>query len=271
MIHLKNKEEILLLKKSSILVSKTLGVLAKEIRPGIHTVYLDRLAKEYICDNGGKPAFLGLYGFPNTICASLNNDIVHGLPNKKYLKEGDLLSIDCGVIMNGYCGDQAYTFSIGEITSKQKHLLNITKKSLYRGIKSCLIGGYIGDIGYNIQKYVEDNSLHIVKDLVGHGIGRKLHEDPYIPNYGLLNTGEKIINGMVLSIEPMVNIGTDKIKYLNDGWTITTFDGSLSAHYEHNVAVFNNCTFLLSTYKYVNLALGIEFDKEESKFYDILL
>lgn len=264
MIKLKNKEEIILLQKSAVLTSKTLGFLAKEIKPGINSLRLNKLAEEYIRDHGGVPAFLGLYGFPYSICVSLNNDIVHGVPNNTIIKNSDLVSIDCGVIMDGYCSDQAYTFHVGSnVTKSKKKLLDITKNSLYKGIKACLVDGFIGDIGYNIQSYVENEGFFIVKDLVGHGIGKKLHEDPYVPNYGKLHTRDKIVNGMVLSIEPMVNIGTSKIKYLNDGWTISTLDGSLSAHFEHNVAVFNNCTYLLSTYKYIYEALGILSNEED--------
>ncbi|WGH27134.1 MAG: type I methionyl aminopeptidase [Candidatus Shikimatogenerans bostrichidophilus] len=248
---IKSKEEIYLIKKSSLLTSKTLGILSNYIYPGINLLKLDKIAYEYINDNGGKPAFLGLYNFPNTLCTSVNNEIVHGIPKNKFLKNGDIISIDCGVLMNNYYGEHAYTFKVGNINNLTKKLLKYTKNSLYIGINECKYGNKIGDIGYKINKYISSKGFNIVKDLVGHGIGKQLHELPYIPNYGKKNTGLKLKNGMVLSIEPMVNIGSHKIKLSKDKWTYKTIDNSLSAHYEHNIAIINNKPILLSTFKYI--------------------
>lgn len=256
---IKTIEEINLIKKSALLVSKTLGMIAKEIQPGINTLYLDNIAEEFIRDNGGIPAFLGLYDFPNTLCVSPNEQVVHGIPNHIPLKEGDIVSIDCGVLMNGYYADQAYTFEVGDVDYEIKKLLEVTKTSLYLGIEECKIGNRIGDVGYTIQKYVESHGYTIVKELVGHGIGKMIHEKPQVPNYGKKGTGQKIIDGMVLAIEPMVNKGTDKIRYHKDGWTITTLDSKISSHYEHNVAVINGIPSLLSTFKYIYKSLGISY------------
>ncbi|WOX79141.1 type I methionyl aminopeptidase [Candidatus Shikimatogenerans bostrichidophilus] len=249
---IKNKEEIKLIKKSSILTSKTLGIMSEYIKPGVNLLKLDKIAYEYINDNGGKPAFLGLYNYPNTICTSINNEVVHGIPRNINLKEGDIISIDCGVLMNKYYGEHAYTFGVGEISKIKKKLLKYTKKSLYIGIKESKIGKRIGDIGYKINKFITNKGFKVVKDLFGHGIGRKIHEYPNIPNYGKKNTGIKIKNGMVLSIEPIVNQGTSKIKLSKDKWTYLTKDNLLSAHYEHNIAIIDNKTKILSTFKYIN-------------------
>lgn len=240
-----------------------MGMIAKEIKPGINTLFLDKIAEEYIRDHGGTPAFLGLYGFPNSICASINNTVVHAPPNQTIIKEGDILSIDCGVLMNHYYSDQAYTFEIGEVDNNIKNLLEKTKKALYFGIKHCVFNGFIGDIGFYIQKYIENNGFFVVKDLVGHGIGKNIHEEPHVPNYGKLGKGLKIKNGLVLAIEPMVNMKSSKVVFLNDGWTVITYDGMPSAHYEQNVAIMNNKTYLLSTYKYIYKALGVSSDEED--------
>lgn len=260
---LKNIQEIELIKKSSLLVSKTLGMLAKEIKPGINPLYLDNIAEHFIRDHGGVPAFLGLYNFPNTLCISPNEQVVHGIPNKNPLKDGDIVSIDCGVLMNGYYGDQAYTFEVGNINIEIKKLLEITKNSLYLGIKECKIGNSIGDIGYAIQNYIEKYNYSVVKELVGHGIGKMIHEEPQVPNYGKKGKGQKILEGMVLSIEPMINKGTDEVIHHKDGWTITTLDSNPSSHYEHNIAVINGKPSLLSTFKYIYESLGIS-SKEEN-------
>lgn len=262
MIHLKNIEEIELIRQSSLLVSKTLGMLAKEIKPGINTIYLNNLAEEFIRDHNGIPAFLGLYGFSHTICASPNEQIVHGIPNKIPLCDGDILSIDCGVLLNNYYGDQAYTFEVGIVDFHIKKLLEITKKSLYLGISECKKGNYIGDISFAIQNYIEKNGYSVVKELVGHGLGKKLHEDPQVPNYGEKGEGEKLNNGLVLSIEPMVNKGTDLVIFHKDGWTVTTADYQPSAHFEHNVVIINKNPHLLSTFKYIYEVLGINSNEE---------
>lgn len=262
---IKKTEEIELIKKSSLLVSKTLGILAKEIQPGINTLYLDNIAEQFIRDNGGIPAFLGLYNFPNTLCVSPNEQVVHGIPNKIPLKEGDIISIDCGVLMNGYYGDQAYTFEVGDVNIEIKKLLKVTKKALYLGIKECKIGNHIGNIGFAIQNYVEKHGYSVVRELVGHGLGKMIHEDPQVPNYGKKGQGQKIFEGMVLAIEPMVNKGSNKIIQHKDGWTITTLDSSISSHYEHNIAIINGTPSLLSTFKYIYKSLGI-FSTEENLY-----
>lgn len=265
MIYIKNLEEVYFIKESSQLASKMLGMLATEISPGKETLSLDKLAEEFIRDNGGIPAFIGLYDFPNSICVSINEQIVHGIPNHKPLSEGDIVSIDCGVLINGYYGDVAYTFKVGDIDITTKKLLEVTKRSLYIGISSCKKGYYIGDIGNKIQNYVEEKGYEVVRELVGHGLGKSIHEDPIIPNYGKKGFGEKIIEGLVLSIEPMVNQGFNNIKHNKDGWTISTLDKQLSAHYEHNIAFINERTVLLSTYRYIYDSLGI-ISKEEEPF-----
>ncbi|WGH25382.1 MAG: type I methionyl aminopeptidase [Candidatus Shikimatogenerans bostrichidophilus] len=254
---IKNIKEIKIIKENAKLSSKTLGVLTNYIKPGINLLFLDKIAKEYIIDNGGYPAFLGLYNYPYTICTSINYEVVHGLPRNKILKEGDIISIDCGVLKNKYYSDNAYTYGVGKISKENKNLLKITLKSLYIGIKSCKIGYKIGNIGYHINKYItkKNKNLYVVKDLVGHGIGTNLHELPNIPNYGKKNTGMYLHNGMVFSIEPMVNIGTNKIKLDKDGWTYKTSNLKPSAHYEHNIAIINNKPVILSTFKYINRIL----------------
>ncbi|MBN08807.1 MAG: type I methionyl aminopeptidase [Flavobacteriaceae bacterium] len=261
-VNLKSIEEIELMAESALLVSKTLGMLAAEIKPGINTLYLDNLAEAFIRDHNAKPGFLGLYDFPNTLCVSPNEQVVHGIPNETLLKEGDIISIDCGVFKNGFYGDHAYTFFVGEINYKTKKLLDITKQSLYNGINKFRKGNRIGDIGYEIQSYCESNGYGVVRELVGHGIGISMHEAPEVPNYGKRGKGKKIENGMVLAIEPMINMGSHKIKQLEDGWTIITEDGLPSAHFEHNVALIDGKPKLLSTFKYIEEALGIKSNQE---------
>ena len=263
MIVVKTKEEIELMRESALIVSKTLGVLAKEVKPGISTLELDKIAEEHIRDHGAIPGFLGLYDFPNTLCMSPNNQVVHGFPTKDPLKEGDIISIDCGALKNGFYGDHAYTFAVGEIDPETEKLLQVTKESLYVGIKEFKLGNRVGDVGYAIQKYCEDHGYGVVRELVGHGLGSKMHEDPEMPNYGRRGKGKKFIEGMVVAIEPMINMGTHRIKQHRHGWTITTLDNKPSAHFEHDVALVNGKPELLSTFAYVNEALGIESDEEE--------
>ncbi|MCK5469843.1 MAG: type I methionyl aminopeptidase [Cyclobacteriaceae bacterium] len=251
MIKLKSKEEIELMRQSAQLVSKTLGMLASEIRPGVTTLYLDNLAEIYIRDHQAVPGFLGLYNFPNTLCMSLNEQVVHGIPNNKPLVDGDIISIDCGVLRNGYYGDHAYTFTVGEIAPEVQQLLDVTKKSLYLGIEQMVAGNRIGDISFAIQRYTEKHGYGVVRELVGHGLGKKMHESPEVPNYGKRGRGSIIKNGLVLAIEPMINLGTRKVKQLSDGWTIVTSDGKPSAHFEHNVAVINGRPEILSTFDYI--------------------
>ena len=255
MIKLKTREEIELMRQSAQLVSKTLGTLATEIRPGITTLYLDNLAETFIRDHQAIPGFLGLYDFPNTLCISVNEQVVHGIPNKKPLIEGDIVSIDCGVLKKGYYGDHAYTFAVGEIDPKIQQLLEITKESLYLGIEQMVSGNRIGDISFAIQRFTERHGYGVVRELVGHGLGKEMHESPEVPNYGKRGRGTVIKNGLVLAIEPMINLGTRKVKQLSDGWTIITADRKPSAHFEHNVAVVDGKPDILSTFDYIEEAL----------------
>ncbi|MCB9426063.1 MAG: type I methionyl aminopeptidase [Flavobacteriales bacterium] len=263
MIVLKTPEEIELMRESALIVSKTLGVLAGEVKPGITTLALDKIAEEHIRDLGAEPGFLGLYGFPNTLCMSPNAQVVHGIPNNKPLEEGDIISIDCGALKNGFYGDHAYTFEVGEVKESTKKLLQVTKESLYIGIKLMQAGNRVGDVGAAIQEYTESHGYGVVRELVGHGLGRKMHEDPEFPNYGKKGRGKVLANGMVIAIEPMINGGTRHIKQLKDGWTILTADGAPSAHFEHNVAIVDGKPELLSTFQYIYQALGITSDEEE--------
>lgn len=263
MANVKTREEIEMMRESALIVSKTLGILAKEVKPGVTSLFLDKIAEEYIRSQNAVPGFLGLYDFPNTLCVSPNAQIVHGIPNDTPLKEGDILSVDCGVLKNGFYGDHAYTFSVGEIQKETNDLLKTTKESLYEGIRQFKAGNRVGDIGYAIQKYCEDRGYGVVRELVGHGLGKKMHEDPEIPNYGRRGSGKKLTNGMVIAIEPMINLGTRRIRQLNDGWTILTKDGKPSAHFEHNIAIIDDKPALLSTFKYIYEALGIESCEED--------
>jgi methionyl aminopeptidase len=263
MVKIKSAEEIELMRESALLVSRTLGMLAKEIKPGITGLYLDRLAEAFIRDHGAEPGFLGMYDFPNTLNLSPNAQIVHGIPNTEPLKEGDILSVDCGVLKNGYYGDHAYTFEIGEVEQHTRKLLRVTKESLYVGIREFREGNRVGDVAFAIQQHCESHGYGVVRELVGHGLGKKLHEAPEMPNYGKRGRGKKFAEGMVVAIEPMINMGTRRIQQLNDGWTILTADGKPSAHFEHNVAIVNGRPELLSTFQYIYDALGIESDEEE--------
>lgn len=263
MIKIKTKEEIELIRESALIVSKTLGMLASEVKQGVTTLHLDKLAEEFIRDHGAQPGFLGLYDFPNTLCMSPNAQVVHGIPNNKPLEEGDIISIDCGALKNDFYGDHAYTFEVGEVNEETKKLLTITKESLYVGIREFRAGNRVGDVGFAIQQYCEAQGYGVVRELVGHGLGKKMHEDPEMPNYGKRGRGKQFKEGMVVAIEPMINLGTHKIKQLKDGWTILTLDGRPSAHFEHDVAIVNGKPELLSTFKYIYEALGIESDEED--------
>jgi len=263
MIITKNKEELELMRESAQIVSKTLGVVAKEIKPGVTTLQLDKIAEEFIRSEGAVPGFLGLYDFPNTLCMSPNAQVVHGIPNDKPLEEGNIISVDCGAIKNGYYGDHAYTFEVGEVSAEIKQLLKVTKESLYIGIKEFKIGNRVGDVGYAIQKHAEDHGYGVVRELVGHGIGKTMHEDPEMPNYGKRGRGKKFIEGMTVAIEPMINLGTKNIKQLRDGWTILTADGKPSAHFEHDVALVDGNPQLLSTFDYIYESLGIKSEEED--------
>ena len=263
MIITKTRDEIELMRESALIVSKTLGMLAKEVKPGVTTLQLDKLAEDFIRSEGAIPGFLGLYDFPNTLCMSPNDQVVHGIPNKTPLKEGEIISIDCGALKNEFYGDHAYTFAVGEIKPEVQKLLDVTRESLYVGIRELKVGNRVGDVGFAIQKFTEDHGYGVVRELVGHGLGRVMHEDPEMPNYGRRGRGKKFIEGMVVAIEPMTNMGTHKIRQHNDGWTITTLDGKPSAHFEHDVAIINGNPEILSTFKYVHDALGIVTNEED--------
>ncbi len=263
MIIPKTKEEIEKMREAAQVVSKTLGMLAKEVKPGVTTLYLDKLAEEFIRDHDAIPGFLGLYDFPNTLCVSPNAQVVHGIPNDTPLQEGDIISIDCGAIKHDFYGDHAYTFPVGEVTPEVDKLLHITKESLYVGIREFKIGNRVGDVGYAIQQYCEKEGYGVVRELVGHGLGKTMHEDPEMPNYGRRGRGKKFVEGMTVAIEPMINMGTKNIKQLKDGWTILTRDGKPSAHFEHDVALVDGKPKLLSTFDYIYEALGIESDEED--------
>ncbi len=265
MIIPKSREEIELMRESALIVSKTLGMLAPKIQPGVTTLELDKLAEEFIRDHGAEPGFLGLYDFPNSLCMSPNAQVVHGIPNDTPLKDGDIISIDCGAIKNGFYGDHAYTFEVGEVTPEVKKLLEVTKESLYIGIREFKAGNRVGDVGYAIQKYTEDHGYGVVRELVGHGLGKTMHEDPEMPNYGRRGRGKKFVEGMVVAIEPMINLGTKRIKQLPDGWTILTADNKPSAHFEHDVALIDGKPELLSTFKFIYESLKIK-TKEEDEF-----
>lgn len=262
MIKIKTLEEIELMRESALIVSKTLGMLASEVKPGVTTLQLDGMAETFIRDHGAVPGFLGLYDFPNSLCMSPNAQVVHGIPNNTPLVEGDIISIDCGALKNGFYGDHAYTFEVGEVDAETKKLLQVTKESLYVGIREFKIGNRVGDVGYAIQQYTESRGYGVVRELVGHGLGREMHEDPEMPNYGKRGRGKKFVEGMVVAIEPMINLGTRRIKQLKDGWTILTADNKPSAHFEHDVAIIDGKPEILSTFAYIYEALGLESDEE---------
>ena len=251
MVFIKTEEEIELLKESNLLVSKTLAEVAKYIAPGVSTLKLDGIARQFILDHKAKPGFLGYKGFPNTLCTSINHQVVHGIPSKYELQEGDIISIDCGVKFNGYYGDSAYTFPVGEISDEVRQLLVATKQSLEKGVEMAVTGKRIGDIGYAVQAHAEANGYSVVRELVGHGIGKNLHEAPEVPNYGRRGSGTKLKKGMVVCIEPMINMGARKVKQENDGWTVSTVDKMPSAHFEYAIAVDNVKPRVLSTFKYI--------------------
>ena len=256
MIQYKSREEIELIRTSALLVSKTLGLMASLIKPGVVPLDLDKIAEEFIRDNGGTPGFLGLYDYPNTLITSVNEQVVHGIPTKRPLQEGDIVGVDCGVLMNGYYGDHAYTFAVGEVSEDIKKLLKVTKESLYLGIEQAKAGNRIGDISFAIQNYTEAHGYGVVRELVGHGLGKKMHESPEVPNYGKRGKGPKLKNGVVIAIEPMINMGTRRVVQLQDGWTIVTADKQPSAHFEHDVAVVDGQPEILSTFDYVEEELA---------------
>ncbi len=254
-INYKSVEEIELIRESSLLVSKTLGEIAKVIKPGIKTIELNKLAETFIRDNGGVPAFLNYNGFPYSLCISLNNQVVHGFPGSHVLTDGDLVSVDCGVVKNKYYGDSAYTFGIGEVSDDVKTLMRVTKECLVLGIEKAVAGLRIGDIGAAVQEHAEKHGFGVVKELVGHGVGLKLHEKPEVPNYGKRGAGIKLEEGMVIAIEPMINAGRAGVKFWDDGWTVSTIDGKASAHYEHTVAINKGKADILSTFSFIEEVL----------------
>ena len=254
-INYKSVEEIELIRESALLVGKTLGEIAKVIGPGVKTIELDKLAETFIRDNGGVPAFLNYSGFPYSLCISLNNQVVHGFPSEHVLVDGDIVSVDCGAVLNKYYGDSAFTFAIGEVSEETKKLLRVTRECLDLGIEKAVVGMRIGDIGYAVQEHAESNGFGVVKELVGHGVGLKLHEKPEVPNYGKRGAGIKLEEGMVIAIEPMINGGRAGVKFWDDGWTVSTVDGKPSAHFEHTVAVMKGKADILSTFEYVDNVL----------------
>jgi len=255
MINIKTAEEIEKLRSSNLLVSKTLAEIAKNIKAGVTTEKLDVIAEEFIRDNRGIPGFLGYRGYPKTLCTSVNSQIVHGIPSNYVLRDGDIISVDCGVILDGYYGDTAYSFGVGEISEEQKKLLSVTKQSLFLGLEKAIPGGRLGDIGYAVQTYCEQAGFSVVRELVGHGIGKRLHEEPEVPNYGRRGTGARLQKGMVFCIEPMINMGKRHIFQENDGWTIRTADNLPSAHFELAVAVDTGKPDILSTFSYIDEVL----------------
>jgi methionyl aminopeptidase len=251
-LNYKSVEEIELIRESSLLVSKTLAEIAKVIGPGVKTIELNKLAETFIRDNGGVPAFLNYHGFPYSLCISMNDQVVHGFPGQRVLVDGDLVSVDCGVVLNKYIGDSAYTFAIGEVSSTVKTLMRVTMECLDLGVEKAVAGMRIGDIGYAVQEHAEKHGFGVVKELVGHGVGLQLHEKPEVPNYGKRGWGVKLEEGMVIAIEPMINAGKARVKFWDDGWTVSTIDGKPSAHYEHTVAICKGKPDILSTFSYVD-------------------
>lgn len=254
-IYYKSPEEIELIRESSLLVSKTLAEVAKLIAPGVTTLALDKLAYEFIKDHGAIPAFLNYGGFPNSLCISPNEQVVHGIPGNYVIKEGDLISVDCGVIKNNFFGDSAYTFSIGEVNSEKQKLCKVTQECLNLAIEKAVVGMRIGDIAFAVQNHAENNGFGVVRELVGHGVGVKLHEKPEVPNYGKRGSGVKLEEGMVIAIEPMINAGTAGVKFWSDGWTVTSKDNKPSAHFEHTVAVKKGKADVLSTFSLIEEVL----------------
>ena len=251
MLYLKTDEEIGLLKESNMLVSRTLAEVAKLIRPGITTLYLDRIAEEFIRDNNAVPAFKGYGGFPNTLCTSVNDEVVHGIPSNYELREGDIISVDCGVILNGWVGDSAFTFAVGEIKEEVRRLLDFTRDSLEEGVKAAIAGNRVGDISFAVQSKAESGGYSVVRELVGHGIGKKMHEPPEVPNFGRKGSGPKMEKGLVICIEPMINLGKKETLQMSDGWTIKTADGQPSAHFEYAVAVNRGKADVLTTFDFI--------------------
>lgn len=255
MLYYKTNEEIELIRESSLLVAKTLAEVAKHIRPGITTLELDKIAEQFIRDNQGVPAFLNYNGFPNSLCISVNAQVVHGIPGNEELKDGDICSVDCGAVKNGFYGDSAFTFAIGEVEAQTMELLKVTRESLMKGIEKAVAGNRMGDVSSAIQEHAESHGFSVVRELVGHGIGRHLHEKPEVPNYGKRGSGPVLKEGLVIAIEPMINMGTKAVVHERDGWTIRTADRKPSAHFEHTVAIRKGAADILSSFRYIEEVL----------------
>lgn len=251
MVKYKTREEVEIIKESAQILGKAHGEVAKLIKPGVTTLELDKVAEEFIKDHGGVPSFKNFNGFPSSLCISLNENVVHGFPSEYELREGDIISVDCGVYFKEFHSDSAYTYPVGKVSAEVEQLLKVTKESLYKGIENAVYGNRIGDIAYAIQNHVEAFGYGIVRELVGHGLGRDLHESPEVPNYGKRGKGPVLKEGLVIAIEPMINLGTRKVVQEADGWTIRTADRQPSAHFEHTVAIFKEKTEVLTTHKYI--------------------
>ncbi|HSZ72448.1 MAG TPA: type I methionyl aminopeptidase [Cytophagaceae bacterium] len=251
MIYYKTEEEIEIIKEGADILGRAHGLIARAIKPGIKTIELDKMAFDFIAESGGKPSFKGYNGFPSTLCISVNDQVVHGFPGQYELKEGDIISVDCGVFWKGFHSDSAYTYPVGKVSEEVSNLLKATKRSLYLGIENAIEGNRVGDISYAIQSYVEDFGYGVVRELVGHGVGKKLHEKPEVPNYGKRGNGPKLVSGMVIAIEPMINLGKKSIVQEEDGWTIRTSDKKPSAHFEHTVVIRKDKAEILTTFKYI--------------------
>lgn len=256
MLYLKTDEEVALLRESNMLVSRTLAEIAGLIKPGVTTLYLDSVAETYIRDKGGIPAFKGYGGFPNTLCTSVNDEVVHGIPSDYILKEGDIISVDCGVILNGWYGDSAFTFPVGNIDDETLRLLRYTRESLEEGVKEAVAGKRIGDVSWAVQQKAESGGYSVVRELVGHGLGKRLHEPPEVPNYGRRGAGPKMEKGLVICIEPMINLGKKETMQMRDGWTIRTVDGKPSAHFEYAVAIDKGKADVLTTFEFIDGVLN---------------
>ena len=256
MIHIKTKEEVELLRENNLLVSATLAEVGRHIKPGVTTLELDRIAEEFIRSHGAVPGFLGYGGFPNTLCVSVNENVVHGIPSNYALQEGDVVSVDCGTILKGFYGDSAYTFCVGEVAPEVKQLLDVTKEALYKGVEQAVAGNRVGDIGAAVQAHAEHYGYGVVRELVGHGLGRKMHESPEVPNYGRRGTGPLLKEGMVICIEPMINMGSKNVVFESDGWTVRTKDRKPSAHFEFAVAIRNGEADVLTDFGIIEQALA---------------
>lgn len=257
MIHLKSQEEIEILRENNQLVSLTLAEVGRHVRPGVSTLELDRIAEEFIRDHGAEPSFLGYSGYPNTLCTSINEVVVHGIPSAKaILREGDILSVDCGTFMKGFCGDSAYTFAVGEIAPEVAELLRVTKEALYKGVAQAVAGHRIGDIGNAVQEHAESYGYGVVREMVGHGLGRRMHEEPEVPNYGARGRGPLIKKGMVLCIEPMITMGSRYVVFDRDGWGVRAKDGKPAAHFEFAVAITPDGPDVLTDFEVIEKALN---------------